>query len=151
MTNTISYPIRAISYYASSKSIIDKKHDFCFWMRGKLTRIICDKPFARGDVLQINSITDISSGILIDTTLIEEWQAEYPVLNFISGRFIYNRWADFEYIPSDGIQILKPIEQVLSDNYSIGFITLVYQSGIIKCIDKLTNNRFDVHITLDWK
>ena len=54
MITNIQYPIRVISYYASSKSQIDGKNDFCFWMRSKLTRIICDKPFARGDVLQIN-------------------------------------------------------------------------------------------------
>ena len=90
----IDYPIRVISYYASNKSNIDGKNDFCFWMRCKLTRIVCDKPFARGDVLQINSITENSSGIIIDTTLIEDWEKEYPVLTFVSGRLIYNKWVD---------------------------------------------------------
>ena len=144
MITNIQYPIRVISYYASSKSQIDGKNDFCFWMRSKLTRIICDKPFARGDVLQINSISDTPSGILINTTLIEEWEKEYPVL-------IYNKWADFEYTPSEGIQIIKPIEQILSDNYSIGFILLVYQSGIIKCVDSVTKNYFDIHVSLDFE
>ena len=150
MNTEIKLPIRVISYNASSKSQIDGKHDFCFWMRCKLTRVICDKPFARGDVLQINSITDTPSGILIDTTLIEDWEKEYPVLTFVSGRLIYNKWADFEFTPSEGIQIVKPIEQVLSDNYSIGFILLVYQSGIIKCVDKTTKNYFDVHVNLEF-
>ena len=148
MITDIKYPIRVISYYASSKSQIDGKNDFCFWMRSKLTRIICDKPFARGDVLQINSISDTPSGILIDATLIDEWEPNYPVLTFVSGRLIYNKWADFEYTPSEGIQIIKPIEQILSDNYSIGFILLVYQSGIIKCVDKVCKNFFDIHIQL---
>ena len=151
MNTDITYPIRVISYYASNKSKIDGKNDFCFWMRCKLTRIICDKPFARGDVLQINSITDTPSGIIIDTTLIEDWEKEYPVLNFVSGRLIYNKWADFEFTPYEGIQIIKPIEQILSDNYSIGFILLVYKSGIIKCVDKTTKNYFDVHINLNWE
>ena len=119
-------------------------------MRCKLTRIVCDKPFARGDVLQINNITETSSNILIETTLIEDWEKEYPVLVFVSGRLIYNKWAEFEFTPSEGIQILKPIEQILSDNYSIGFILLVYKSGIIKCIDKTTNNYLDIHINLDF-
>lgn len=151
MITNIQYPIRAISYYASSKSQIDNKNDFCFWMRSKLTRIVCDKPFARGDVLQINSITDTPAGILIDTTLVEEWEKEYPVLTFVSGRLIYNKWADFECTPSEGIQIIKPIEQILSDNYSIGFILLVYQSGIIKCVDSITKNFFDIYINLEWE
>ena len=150
MNTEIKLPIRVISYNASSKSQIDGKHDFCFWMRCKLTRVICDKPFARGDVLQINSIIDTPSGILIDTILIEDWEKEYPVLTFVSGRLIYNKWADFEFTPSEGIQIVKPIEQVLSDNYSIGFILLVYQSGIIKCVDKTTKNYFDVHVNLEF-
>lgn len=146
----IKLPIRVISLYASSKSKIDNKHDFCFWMRSKLTRIVCNKPFARGDVLQINSINEINNSIIIDTTLIDEWQEEYPVLVFVSGRVIYNKWADFEYLPSEGIQIVCPIEQILSDNYSIGFVLVVYKSGIIKCMDKLTNNHFDVYVTLNW-
>lgn len=151
MNTEIKLPIRVISYNASSKSQIDGKHDFCFWMRCKLTRVICNKPFARGDVLQINNIIDTPSGIVIDTTLVEDWEQEYPVLNFVSGRLIYNKWADFEFTPSEGIQILRPIEQVLSDNYSIGFILLVYQSGIIKCVDKTTKNYFDVHVSLQWE
>lgn len=151
MITNIQYPIRVISYYASSKSQIDNKHDFCFWMRSKLTRIVCDKAFARGDVLQINSITDTPSGILIDTTLIEEWEKEYPVLVFVGGRLIYNKWADFDYTASEGIQIIKPIEQILSDNYSIGFVLLAYQSGIIKCVDKTTKNFFDIHVSLEWE
>jgi len=151
MNTDIKYPIRVISYYASNKSKVDNKNDFCFWMRCKLTRIICDKPFARGDVLQINNISETSNGIIIDTTLIEDWEKEYPVLNFVSGRLIYNKWADFEFTPSEGIQIIKPIEQILSDNYSIGFILLVYKSGIIKCVDKTTKNYFDVHVNLNWE
>lgn len=147
----ITLPIRCISYYASDKSSLDNKNSYEFWLRSKLTRIICDKPFSRGDVLQIDSINDTSSGIVINTTLIDEWQEEYPVLCFVSGRLIYNKWVDFTCTSSEGIQILKPIEQVLSDNYSLGFILLVYQSGKITCVDTLTQNRFDIHINLKWE
>lgn len=142
---------RCISYYASSKSVIDNKQSYEFWIRGKCIRIICNKPFARGDVLEINNIEDISSGTLITTTLIDEWQEEYPVLNFISGRLIYNKWTDFEYTATEGIEIIKPIEQVLSDNYSIGFIVLAYKSGKISCMDKVSHNQFDIHISLSWE
>lgn len=151
LDNPITFPIRCISYYASDKSSLDNKNSYEFWLRSKLTRIICDKPFSRGDVLQIDSINDTSSGIVINTTLIDEWQEEYPVLCFVSGRLIYNKWVDFNCTPSEGIQILKPIEQVLSDNYSLGFILLVYQSGKITCVDTLTQNRFDIHINLKWE
>lgn len=147
----LNLPFRCISYYASDKSVLDNKHSYEFWMRSKLTRIVCNKPFSRGDVLEVQKISDTSTGILIETALIDEWQEEYPVLNFISGRLIYNKWADFECIPSEGIQILKPIEQVLSENYSIGFVVLAYKSGKIECVDKLTNNRFDIYINLSWK
>ena len=63
----ITLPIRCISYYASDKSSLDNKNSYEFWLRSKLTRIICDKPFSRGDVLQIDSINDTSSGIVINT------------------------------------------------------------------------------------
>lgn len=154
MTNLENNPYigtRCISYYASDKSALDNKNSFEFWMRSKLTRIVCDKPFSRGDVLQIDAIKETQSGILIETTLINEWQEEYPVLNFISGRLIYNKWVDFECTPTEGIQIISPIEQVLSDNYSIGFIVLAYKSGKITCVDKVTSNKFDVSINLNWE
>lgn len=149
--SNFSFPIRCISYYASSKSGLDGKQSYEFWLRGICIRIICDKPFARGDVLEIQSIEDNNSGVLITTKLIDEWEQEYPVLNFISGRLIYNRWVKFEYETTEGIQILKPIEQVLSNNFSLGFIVLCYKSGKISCIDKQTDNRFDVSINLTWE
>lgn len=152
MTNLEPYiGTRCVSYYASSKSSVDNKHSFEFWVRGKCLRIICNKPFARGDVLQIDDIKESSAKIQIETTLIDEWQEGYPVLNFISGRLIYNRWADFKCTPSEGIQIVRKVEQVLSENYSIGFIVLAYKSGKISCVDDKTDNRFDVYINLNWE
>jgi len=151
LESNFNLPVRCISYYASSKSALDNKNSYEFWLRGKCIRIICDKPFSRGDVLEIQSIKDTASGTVIETQLIDEWQEEYPVLNFISGRLIYNKWVDFECSATEGIQILKPIEQVLSENYSIGFIVLVYKSGKIMCYDKLTNNKFDVYISLSFE
>lgn len=151
LDSKITFPFRCISYYASDKSPLDGKQSYEFWCRGKLTRIICNKPFSRGDVLEIKSIQDNSNGIFIDTTLVDEWEEEYPVLNFISGRLVYNKWADFEYECSDGIVVLKTIEQVLSDNYSIGFIVLTYQSGKILCKDKVSKNEFEVFINLSWE
>ena len=142
---------RCISYYASDKSALDGKHSYEFWTRSKLTRIVCNKPFGRGDTLQIDDVKETSSGILIETTLINEWEQGYPVLNFISGRLIYNKWADFECTPTEGIQIVKQIEQILAYNYSIGFVILAYKSGKISCVDKVTNNKFDIHIRLDWE
>ncbi len=149
--SNFSFPMRCISYYASSKSGLDGKQSYEFWLRGICIRIVCDKPFARGDVLEIQSIEDNNSGVLITTKLINDWEQEYPVLNFISGRLIYNRWVKFEYEVTEGIQILKPIEQVLSNNFSLGFIILCYKSGKITCVDKQTDNKFDVSINLMWE
>ena len=149
--SNFSLPMRCISYYASSKSGLDGKQSYEFWLRGVCIRIVCDKPFARGDVIEIQSIEDTNSGVLIITKLIDEWEQEYPVLNFISGRLIYNRWAEFQYETTDGIQIIKSIEQILSNNLSVGFIVLCYKSGKISCIDTKTDNRFDVFINLNWE
>jgi hypothetical protein len=149
--DNITFPIKCISYYASDKSSLDGKNSYEFWMRSKLVRIICDRPFSRGDVLEIKSIKDTSSGILIDTILINDWKEEYPVLIFVSGRLIYNKNVDFKYEASEGIQVLKPIEQVLSDNYSLGFIIHCYKAGKIVCNDTVTNNKFDIFINLSWE
>lgn len=142
---------RCISYYASSRSKIDNKHSYEFWIRGKCIRIVADKSFGRGDTLQINSITDTTSGVNINVSVLDEWEEGYPVLNFVSGRLIYNKWINFECVASDGIQILKKVEQVLSDNYSLGFIVLVYKSGKITCTDTMSDNNFDIIINLDWE
>lgn len=147
----IEYPVRCISYYASDKSNVDGKHSYEFWTRSKLTRIVCNKPFSRGDVLEIQNVENTSTGIVINTVLIDEWQEEYPVLNFISGRLVYNKDSDFECVPSEGIKIIQPIEQILSNNYSIGFICLIWKSGKISCIDKWTNNKFDIHVRLSFE
>ena len=147
----LSFPFRCISYYASSKSSVDGKQSYEFWLRGKCIRIVCNKPFSRGDVLQVNNISENNSGVLIETEVIDEWEQEYPVLNFISGRLIYNKWANFEYKATEGIQIVKPIEQILSNNFSLGFIVLCYKSGKISCVDTKTDNRFDIHINLEWE
>ena len=147
----IEFPFRCISYYASDKSPLDGKHSYEFWMRSFLVRIVCDKPFSRGDVLQVESITKNNVGILINVTVIDEWEEEYPVLNFISGRLIYNKWVDFKYEATEGIQIISPIEQILSDSYSLGFVILAYKSGKISCNDTVTGNAFDVYINLSWE
>lgn len=149
-TANIKFPINVISYYASSKGI-DGKNCFNYWMRSKLVRIISDKPFARGDCLKLNSIINNSSGIIIDVTVLDEWAEEYPVLCFVSGRLIYNKWSKFEYKASDCIQILQPIEQILQENYSLGFILLCYGSGKIVCVDKSSNNYFDILVHLNME
>lgn len=145
---TISFPMRVISYYASSKGI-DGKNCFNFWMRSALIRIIADKPFARGDVLEIKDIYKENGSTIIDVNVIDEWQAEYPVLCFISGRLTYNKWSNFKYLCTEGIQILQPIEQLLSGNYSIGFVVLAYQSGKIFCDDDTMNNHLEIDISLE--
>ena len=55
--------------------------------------------------MTIQSIEENNSGTAINVNVVDEWQQEYPVLNFISGRLVYNKWADFEYECSDVITI----------------------------------------------
>lgn len=141
-------PIRVISYYASSKGI-DGKNCFNFWMRSYIIRIISDKPFGRGDVLEITDIKKDSSGLFIAVRVINEWQAEYPVLSFVSGRLVYDKWSDFSYKSTEGIEILDSIEQLLMDNLSIGFVILAYKSGKIYCDDNVRDNHLEFSIQLD--
>ena len=145
--SSIKFPLRVISYYASTKGI-DGKHCFNFWVRSALIRVVSDKPFARGDVLEITNMTKNGSNIMIDCKVIDEW-AEYPVLCFVSGRLTYNKWSNFEYTSTEGVQILCPIEQLLTNNYSIGFVASVYKSGKIYCDDDDMNNHLEIDITLN--
>lgn len=145
-------PFKCISYYASSKSQIDGKNSYCYWFRGKLIRIIADKPFARGDILNIISIeTNSNNGIIINTTVDTGDYEKYPVLSFVSTRLVYNKYSDFEFVTSPEIKIIKTIDQIMDDNYSVCFIILTDATGTIHAIDKRTNNYFDINISLDWK
>ena len=151
MNTNFSLPARVISYYASTKSPVDGTHSYNYWMRSKLVRIVANKPFGRGDVLLANSITTTSSGITINCEVEEEWAEEYPLLCFVSGRLIYNKWASFEFNASEGIQIISPIEQILSDNYSFGLILAVYKSGKITCTDTTSGNNVDIFVGIEWE
>lgn len=150
-TSALKFPFLCVSYYASSKNEIDNKHSFDYWMRSKLVRIISNKSFARGDVLKVNSIENTTSGIVINVEVQEEWNKELPVLCFVSSRLVYNRWSKFKFKTTPGIQVVEPIEQVLSGNYSIGLILLCYKSGKISCYDEVGHNSFDIHLSLNWR
>lgn len=152
MTNLeLTTPFRCISYYASSKSVVDNKHSYCYWFRGKLIRIIADKPFARGDMLTINGISSQgNSSTIINATVDSGEYEKMPVLSFVSTRLVYNKYSDFEFTTTPGLQILKTIEQVLDENYSVCFIVLTESSGVIHAVDKYMNNYFDVGMNLHW-
>lgn len=149
--DTLSFPFLCVSYYASSKNEIDNKHSFEYWIRSKLVRIVSDKSFARGDVLKVLSIENTPSGLMLNVEVQEEWNEELPVLCFVSSRLVYNRWSKFKFKPTAGIQIVEPVEQILSGNYSIGLILLCYKSGKIACKDTVGHNDFDVLVNLEWK
>jgi hypothetical protein len=153
MTNleSINFPFKCISYYVSSKSAIDKKDSYSYWFRGKMIRIIADKPFARGDVLIVNSIKDSGNdSVIINVTVDSGEYEQCPVLSFVSTRLVYNRYSDFTFTTTQNIKIVKVIEQVIDDNYSACFIVLAEKSGTIKAVDKSMNNYFDINIILDW-
>ncbi len=153
MTNReFTEPLNCISYYVSSKSDIDNKHSYCYWFRGKLIRIIADKPFARGDMLKIHRISQptSSSNMTIEATVNSGEYVQYPVLNFISTRLVYNAYSDFEFTTTPGINLLGTIEQIIDNNYSVCFAVLSTSSGVIHAIDKNMNNYFDINVDLRW-
>ena len=153
MTNLggIVTPFKCISYYVSTKSAIDNQHSYCYWFRGKLIRIISNKPFARGDMLIINSIENQSNGGTVINVEVDSGEYQkMPVLSFVSTRLVYNKYSDFEFTSTPGITILKTIEQVMDDNYSACFIVLSETSGMIHAVDKHMNNYFDINISLGW-
>lgn len=145
--DAITFPVRCMSLYASSVGI-DERDSFNFWIRSRLIRVICDKPFARGDILEISHVDDMENGVFIYTKLIEECVEEYPTLNFISGRVVYSKDSSFVCTSSKNIKIVKKIEQILNEDYSLGFVVLAYDSGKIECIDKQNKNYFECYINV---
>jgi hypothetical protein len=150
MNSTLNFPIKCISYFASNKNKIDDKQSFEWWFRGFLVRIISSKSFARGDILIIKNIIKDNNKILIDVDVSDEEYQQYPVLTFISSRLVYNKYSDFEFVPSSSIQILQILEQIINDNYSIGFIILANDTGFIKATDSVLKNQFDIYLKLSW-
>lgn len=150
MNSILNLPIKCISYFASNKNRIDNKQSFEWWFRGFLVRIISDKSFARGDILIIKNIIKDNNKILIDVDVSNEEYQQYPVLTFISSRLVYNKYSDFEFNTSPAIKILQLLEQVIDDNYSVGFIILANDSGFIKATDNVLKNQFDIYFKLSW-
>jgi hypothetical protein len=152
MNTNLEFPIKCISYYASNRNQVDKKHSFEWWMRGKLVRIISDKMFARGDMLIINNISEINNAIIINVSVDTGPYEPAPVLSFVSSRLVYNKYSKFEATADEGITILSQIDQITNDdNYSIGFLLLVEKSGVVHVKDTFMNNFFDVNCTLNWE
>lgn len=153
MTNReFTEPLDCISYYVSSKSNIDNKHSYCYWFRGKLIRIIADKPFARGDMLRIHRITqqNSSANVTIEATVNSGEYRQHPVLNFVSTRLVYNPYSEFEFTTTPGVELLNVIEQTIDNNYSVCFVALASSTGVIHAVDKNMNNYFDININLQW-
>lgn len=151
MNTNLEFPIKCISYYASNKNQVDKKHSFEWWMRGKLVRIISDKMFARGDMLTLHNITSSPTSVVINASVDTGPYVQAPVLSFVSSRLVYNKYSKFEAIADPGIQILMQLDQISNDdNYSIGFLLLISQSGVVHVKDTYMNNFFDVNCTLTW-
>lgn len=150
MNSILNFPIKCISYFASNKNKIDNKQSFEWWFRGFLVRIISEKSFARGDILIIKNIIKDNNKILINVDVSDEEYTSYPVLTFISSRLVYNKYSDFTFFTSPSIQILQLLEQVINDNYSIGFIILASDNGVIKATDSVLKNQFDIYLKLSW-
>lgn len=150
MNSILNFPIKCISYFASNKNKIDNKQSFEWWFRGFLVRIISEKSFARGDILIIKNIVKDNNKILINVDVSDEEYTPYPVLTFISSRLVYNKYSDFAFFTTPSIQILQLLEQVINDNYSIGFIILASDNGVIKATDNVLKNQFDIYLKLSW-
>ena len=150
-TANLNYPLRCISYYSSNLSTIDSRHSFEYFFRHKLLRIRGDKPFARGDMLDITNMQETSTGVVMDAAVVtQEEYSPAPVLVFVSNRFVYNPYADFSYETSGGVQLINVVETNIDDNFSSAFICLVTDAGQITCTDPIFQNNYDIKISLDW-
>lgn len=150
-TTNLDFPIRCISYYSSNLSSIDNRHSFEYFFRHKLLRIRGNKPFARGDMLNITSMAETNSGVVLDAAVVtdEEYQRA-PVLLFVSNRFVFNPYSEFSYDVQGDVQLLKVVDTTIDENYSSAFICLARGDGTIVCTEPIFKNNYDIKIGLNW-
>lgn len=148
------FPIKCLSYCASSFGSHDRINSFEFWVRGHLVRIIGDKPFSRGDMIWLDSIDydDLKDEYIISIRVIDDepYESGLPVLSLSISRVVYSV-DDFDIIEKDGVKILKTISVNTDDSYSLAFIALLYGDGSICCKSKSTSAAFDLDFKLSWK
>lgn len=148
------YPIKCLCYCASNYGTYDRLNSFEFWVRGHLIRIVGDKPFARGDMIWLDSIdyNDLKDEYIINIRVIDDepYEEGLPVLSLAISRMVYSV-TDFDICEKDGIKILKSIYVETDNSFSLAFISLLYGEGSIVCKSESTGAAFSLDFNLDWK
>ncbi len=152
--NKVTLPVKAISYCASTYSVIDHQNSFEFWIRGHLIRVIGDKPFSRGDMIWIDSIeysqTDDTYYIMIRVIDDQPYEQNLPVLNISVSRMIYSV-NDFEINDEGDITLLKTIYISTDNSYSVVFISLLGGPARLSCHSPSMGASFSLDYSLDWQ
>lgn len=157
--NDIDLPVCCIVNYVS-KLGIDGNYSYEFWFASSIIRIIADKPFGRGDIVEINSITKQSNTewrinikvigdpklekIAMDLTEGEE----IPTLLFVTPKIYLNEYSEYHAYSTDNIQIVLNCSAILDGNKSYTIAALVRgKQGKIFASDAVTGNKVEWLVT----
>jgi len=139
-----------------SKVGVDGLHGYEFWFTSSIIRIVADKPFGRGDVALIKSITKqsdtehrINIEVIGDPNInklpseIFE-QGELPTLLFVTPKIYLNEHSEYHAYSSENVEILLNVPAILDGNksYTIAILTKGKQAKVY-AIDKMTGDRIE--------
>lgn len=146
-----------VLYYASSKNPFDGANSFEFWFNGAVCRIICDKPFARGDVAVIDKIDGLSRIIRVSLLSVFSGDpARLPLLLFAASRLYFDPDSRFNCFSEDeNIEVIETYSAVNDDNLLLCgvFLYTPTKPAVVKVIESNPKSQppteFSWHISID--
>lgn len=137
----------------SSKTGIDSKNSYEFWFYSDLIRIIGDKPFARGDVVEILAIDEEKKEIKIEVLgdpNIEDvpsqvLEKELPVFMFLVTPLPLDELSDYNfYCDNDNCKFLVIKSSIKSRNKRYVVCCLINGESVrVKAVESVTKAEFE--------
>jgi len=143
----------------SSKIGIDNKHSYEFWYYSELMRIIGDKPFARGDIVNIDSVNDDTKEIRITVcgdpanefeNIPEEAtnQQELPVFMFLVTPMPLDEKSNYNFFCDENSKILMIKSSIKSNNKRYAVCALVRgEKPYVRAVESETKAVFEWSIS----
>jgi hypothetical protein len=148
--------------YQSNRSPNDQS-SYAFWFASSLIKIVADKPFGRGDIVELKEIKKISptewiiSCIVLGDPLLDLKvqdfvenleQEEIPTLMFVTTKIYLNSNSDIAVYSTDNCEILLNCTSILDNNKSCTIAALVKgKQAKIFGIDNINKTKFEWLLT----
>jgi len=142
-----------ISHNASSFTA-DNKNSYEFWFLGNMIRLIGDKPFSRGDVIQIESVNvksqEIKVKFIASPTLRDSLPDdccpihELPTLVFLTTRVYLDEHSDYHIICDSNSELLLSYSATQDSNKIYALAALVTGDSVrISGAERTTRTEFE--------